>query len=84
MRTLYGRGKWEGDKGVSIHMMGGDTEGARAQDDYDRRDLFDGPPHSIEPWKQNGGPSRLIGHAKDGMNAKHLAVNDAYGRPIGF
>src|SRR3546814_5545642 len=62
----------------------GHTSGARAQDDHDRRDLFEGPPHGVEPWGKKGGPGRLIGRTKGGMNTKLHAVTDANGRPISF
>ena len=58
----------------------GDTAGAIAQDDHDRRDLFEGPPHSVEPWVKRGA-GRLIGRTKGGMNTKFHAVTDANGRP---
>src|SRR3546814_13859777 len=62
----------------------GHTSGARAQDDHDRRDLFEGPPHGVEPWGKKGGPGRLIGRTKGGMNTTLHAVTDANGRTISF
>jgi hypothetical protein len=58
--------------------------GRRTQDDHDRRDLSQGVPHGIEPAGKKGGPGRLIGRTKGGMNTKLHAVTDANGRPISF
>src|SRR3546814_6276891 len=62
----------------------GDTSGSRTQDDHDRRDLSQSAPHGIQPWGKKGGPGRLIGRTKGGMNTKLHAVTDANGRPISF
>src|SRR3546814_561398 len=62
----------------------GGTSGFRTQDGDDRRDLSQGPPHGIEPTGKKGGPGRLIGRTKGGMNTKLHAVTDANGRPLSF
>src|SRR3546814_9118439 len=64
--------------------ISGDTSGSRTQDDHDRRDLSQSAPHGIQPWGKKGGPGRLIGRTKGGMNTKLHAVTDANGRPISF
>src|SRR3546814_4884965 len=62
----------------------GDTSGSRTQDDHDRRDLSQSAPHGVQPWGKKGGPGRLIGRTKGGMNTKLHAVTAANGRPISF
>src|SRR3546814_1094363 len=54
----------------------GDTSGSRTQDDHDRRDLSQSAPHGIQPWGKKGGPGRLIGRTKGGMNTKLRAVTE--------
>jgi transposase len=84
-KTLYNRWKRWSDKGVFLAMMDGlSAKGHRAQDDHDRRDLSQSAPHSIQPGDKKGGPGRLIGRTKGGMNTKLHAVTDAMGRPISF
>jgi len=55
-----------------------------SQDGDDRRDLFEGAPHGIEPGGKKGDLGRLIGRTKGGMNTKLHAVTDANGRPLSF
>src|SRR3546814_20390686 len=62
----------------------GHTSGARAQDDHDRRDLFEGPPHGVEPWGKKGGPGRLLGRTNGGMNTKLHDVTAPNDRPLSF
>ncbi len=57
---------------------------SRSPDHDDRRDIFEGTPHGIEPERETGGRGRLIGRTKGGMNAKLHAVTDHTGRPIRF
>src|SRR3546814_3158521 len=52
----------------------GHTSGSRTQDDHDRRDLSQSAPHGVEPAGKKGGPGRLIGRTKGGMNTKLHAV----------
>lgn len=59
-------------------------QGRRTEDDHDRCNLSQGTPHGIEPAGKKGGPGRLIGRTKGGMNTKLHAVTDANGRPISF
>lgn len=40
---------------------------------------FEGSPHGIQPAHKKGGPERLIGRTKGGMNTKLHAVTDANG-----
>src|SRR5690606_35012227 len=62
----------------------GPAPSCRAQDDHDRCDLSQSAPHGIQPGGKKGGPGRLIGRTKGGMNTKLHAVTDAHGRPISF
>ncbi|WP_144423494.1 IS5 family transposase [Sphingopyxis sp. 113P3] len=85
-KTLYNRWKRWSDKGIFIRMM----EGLATPRAPDRKTIMIDATYlkahrtASSLGGKKGGPGRLIGRTKGGMNTKLHAVSDANGRPISF
>ncbi|MBL0770139.1 IS5 family transposase [Sphingopyxis sp. DHUNG17] len=85
-KTLYNRWKRWSDKGIFIRMM----EGLATPQAPERKTIMIDATYlkahrtASSLGGKKGGPGRLIGRTKGGMNTKLHAVTDANGRPISF
>ncbi|OWR00220.1 IS5 family transposase [Sphingopyxis witflariensis] len=85
-KTLYNRWKRWSDKGIFVRMM----EGLATPQAADRKTIMIDATYlkahrtASSLGGKKGGPGRLIGRTKGGMNTKLHAVTDANGRPISF